>query len=458
MRTAKLSDQDRFLIMRGDYYHYKRRIPVNLIDVLKSGTHIRKALKTSDLVVARKRRDAIEAADNEYWSSLVLENEADKSLTRYKAAIRRAEVLGFEYRSSEQISQMSIDEIVARVTSVMGRSPSTDEVAAVLGGETKPKTTVSDAFDLYLKEIAVAEVSGKSQKQKELWENTKRRAINTFIEVIEDKAIEDITRDDARKLYTYWLKKIVPSAPGEKRYSNDSGNRCLGDMRQLYKRYFEHLGEPDRTNPFDGLGFRNGTKGSKTKKRVRPPFSTGWIKSTFLQQGKLANLNEQARGVFLALIETGARLSEICNLTEDFIILNDAVPHLRIEPREDPDDPREIKTQSSIRTIPLVGVAHEVFKKFPKGFPRYADKGASLSATLGKFLTENELLETDGQVVYSLRHTFEDRMKEAGLGDELRRILMGHTLDRVEYGSGGALKWRRDELMKIVLPFDPSIV
>lgn len=457
MRTVNLSDPDRYLIKRGNYYHYKRRIPVTVAEILNTSTHVRKSLKTDDLAIARQRRDALEAADNEYWSSLILDNESGKALARYKAAVRRAEALGFDYKDADQIATLPIEDIVARVTSLMGRSPSNEEVRAVLGGVERPNITVTDAFEVYVKEITAAEVAGKSAKQKELWQNTKRRAVRTFIDVVGEKPIADVTRDDARKLYNFWLERIVPTKPGGKHYSTDSGNRCLGDMRQLYKRYFEYVGEPDRPNPFDGLSFRGGAKGSK-KKRSRPPFSNKWIKQNFLKPGKLANLNEEARGVFLALIETGARLSEICNLSEDFIVLNHEVPHLRIEPREDPDDPREIKTASSIRSIPLVGVALEVFKKFPQGFPRYADKGSSLSATLNKFLAENELLETDRHVVYSLRHSFEDRMKDAGLSDELRRILMGHALDRAEYGSGGALDWRRRELKKIVLPFDPSIV
>lgn len=49
-------------------------------------------------------------------------------------------------------------------------------------------------------------------------------------------------------------------------------------------------------------------------------------------------------------------------------------------------------------------------------------------------------------------------MKEAGIDSELRKILMGHTIERVEYGTGGSLQWRRDELIKIALPFDPEIV
>ena len=49
-------------------------------------------------------------------------------------------------------------------------------------------------------------------------------------------------------------------------------------------------------------------------------------------------------------------------------------------------------------------------------------------------------------------------MKEANLDTELRMMLMGHTIDRPNYGKGGGLAWRRDELNKMALPFDPSIV
>jgi hypothetical protein len=47
---------------------------------------------------------------------------------------------------------------------------------------------------------------------------------------------------------------------------------------------------------------------------------------------------------------------------------------------------------------------------------------------------------------------------ETGIDEELRRILMGHAIDRPKYGSGGSLEWRHAELKKIELAFDPSIV
>ena len=49
-------------------------------------------------------------------------------------------------------------------------------------------------------------------------------------------------------------------------------------------------------------------------------------------------------------------------------------------------------------------------------------------------------------------------MKEAGIGDDLRRILLGHRIDREEYGIGGSLEWRHDELSKVALQFQPAVL
>lgn len=79
------------------------------------------------------------------------------------------------------------------------------------------------------------------------------------------------------------------------------------------------------------------------------------------------------------------------------------------------------------------------------GFPRYADN-PGLSATINKYLRENKLLESSNHSLYSLRHSFEDRMLAAGVDDRIRRDLFGHRLDRERYGRGASL----EHLAKIV--------
>jgi integrase len=226
----------------------------------------------------------------------------------------------------------------------------------------------------------------------------------------------------------------------------------MGNLRTLYSEYFAFMGDKERKNPFDGLSF------SEKKKRKRPPFPVQWMKDEILVPGKLATMNDQARAILLILVETGARMGEIANLNSATIDIASNVPHIKIEPRHDPDDPREIKTQSSIRTIPLIGMALEALRRHPNGFPRYKDKETVLSNTLNKFFRDNNLFPTDKHTIYSFRHSFEDRMKEAGLDHELRRMLMGHVIDRPDYGIGGAMEWRLRELMKIALKFDKAIV
>ena len=89
-------------------------------------------------------------------------------------------------------------------------------------------------------------------------------------------------------------------------------------------------------------------------------------------------------------------------------------------------------------------------QRCPNGFPRYRDKSAQLSATLNKMFKAKSLFPTPEHRIYSFRHAFEKRMLEAGLDYGLRCKLVGHFNNRPEYGDGGSLAFRRDELAKIV--------
>ncbi|WP_348640944.1 integrase [Mesorhizobium sp. B2-4-17] len=322
---------------------------------------------------------------------------------------------------------------------------------AVGGAAAPPDDKISEALQLHFTEIARDEIRTKSPDQRKRWKAKRQMSVDVFIALVGDKPMGEISRDDARTVHKYWLDRIAPEKGGADR-SASTGNRNMGNLRTLYADYYRHIGFPEQKNPFADLSF------SDKSKRSRPPFPTDWIRDKIFAPGALATLNDEARGIVLAFAETGARPSELANLHSGVIHLDHEVPHISIEPRDDPNDPREIKTASSVRKVPLVGVALEVFKKHPEGFPRYKDREASLSALLNKHFETHGLFPTDKHTVYSLRHSFEDRMKNARLDEELRRMLMGHTIDRPKYGEGGDMKMWQEELMKIVLPFDPAIV
>ena len=157
------------------------------------------------------------------------------------------------------------------------------------------------------------------------------------------------------------------------------------------------------------------------------------------------SLNSEARAIFLGMINTGYRPSEVACAAPDQFCLEAAIPHMIIKPREG----RAIKNKNSRRVIPLVGVSLEAIKAFPDGFPTYRDSDATLSATVNKYLRAHQLMESDQHVMYSLRHSFEDRLLRAGVDERVRRDLMGHSLNRERYGQGGGLAFKAKMLQKI---------
>lgn len=449
MTNRSRSDPDRYIASRAGNYLYKRRVPTPVTHLDKRAPTIRMSLKTDDLALARKKRDQLEAADDALWATMIVNGATDLAQRRYDAAVKRVEALGFSFRAGVDLQDLARDDFRRRL--LEAEPTDTPVKVALYGAVETPKVTISKAFDIYCSEIVADELVTKSAPQRDQWKKVKRRALNNFIQICSDKAMDDINVDDAKKVYLHWLARIAPKQ-GKPSASASSGNRDIGNLRVLYGAYFNYMGQRQRTNPFEGLGF------STRKKRSRPPVPTEWIRDKVLKDAEaLAGLNDEARAILLMMIETGARPSELANLLPASFRMSHRVPHIAIEPRDDPDDPREIKTGSSERLVPLVGVALAVAKLHARlGFPRYKDRENDLSATLNKFLRANDLLPTSGHTVYSFRHAFEDRMKEGGLDDELRRMLMGHTIDRPKYGSGGGLEWRRNEMLKIVLPFDAA--
>jgi hypothetical protein len=155
-------------------------------------------------------------------------------------------------------------------------------------------------------------------------------------------------------------------------------------------------------------------------------------------------LNAEARGALFVIADTGLRLSEALNLNETTIHLDGDIPYIEVLP-----DGRRVKTQDSIRTIPLVGTALAAMKQHPKGFPRYIDKGASFSAYVNGYLLDRGLRPTRKHTVYSLRHSFKDRLIAAKCQDSMIEALMGHADDHPKYGSGPSLDLKFEVLHAI---------
>lgn len=106
----------------------------------------------------------------------------------------------------------------------------------------------------------------------------------------------------------------------------------------------------------------------------------------------------------------------------------------------------------------LVGASLYAFRELGNGFDRYYSKPDQLSANLNKYLRDHDLLPSENHTVYSLRHSFEDRLTAVEPPDKVQAALMGHRYDRPRYGDGPSLKQKLKWLQKITLDVDKNPV
>jgi hypothetical protein len=258
MRSIQRPDQ--YLTLRGDIWYYVRRVPksVNHID---ERTLIFRSLETDSRKVARQRRDICAAADDQRWSEV---SPGRFGAPAPHAVMRdlqlRAEAFGFSYMPvADILSKLSREEIIERVAAlgpINGSSAAKlkRDADALLGLAETPKVTISQALELYLSEIALDEQTGKSPEQVKSYTKVKRRAVANYIKLNGDMDMTEIGRDEARKVYRFWADRVQPK-DSRKPMSGSSANRDLGNLRKLYRRYFEHIGDENRENPFRNLRF-----------------------------------------------------------------------------------------------------------------------------------------------------------------------------------------------------------
>lgn len=98
-----------------------------------------------------------------------------------------------------------------------------------------------------------------------------------------------------------------------------------------------------------------------------------------------------------------------------------------------------------------MGYALEAFKRFPNGFEKFHDEPDAISNSTNKFLREKGLFPSDQHSVYSLRHSFQDRLTSIDTPDRIQAELIGHKFDRPKYGDGPTLELKAEWMKKISL-------
>lgn len=422
-----------YLVKRNGWYHYIRRVPAHLRR-LDNRQSIRVALKTKDLSEAARRAIVHNEAVERFWRSLAASPQSDKAAADYREAVARARAFGFSLKSIEEIAEGPIDDLVERLRAVRRVNDRNATAPALLGLVGKPQTLLSAALDQYLI-LTTDRLKGKSAIYQRKWLNPRKKAIENFIAAVGDKPIIEVTRRDILDFRKWWLEKIAAED-----LNPLSANKDLIHLKDILRvmatelEIEEHL---DVRVMFVETAFRG-------KKMSRTPFEAKYVQDKLLLPASFKTLNEEARAVIYLMADTGARVSEITGLQAEDIVLKSDIPHIWIRPNAI----RSLKTAQSERQIPLVGAALVGAKMAAGGFPRYAGSD-SVSNLINQYMEEHKLRPSPSHTLYSLRHTFKDRLRDVQAPEELIDSLMGHATRGPHYGRGHLLKMKYDWLKKI---------
>ncbi|RYB07120.1 DUF6538 domain-containing protein [Lichenibacterium ramalinae] len=308
-------------------------------------------------------------------------------------------------------------------------------------GEAPKEVTLTDARATYFR-LHKEGAEGRFQRDTNL-------PVDAFMALAGDRPLPSYTRDQANAY------RDEMSARGNKSGTVRRRLRVLSAIFNMAKR--EH--SLTMVNPFEGMIIaRDGADATP-----RLPFTLGELRTLMAACRKA---DDDRRHILSIQLDTGARLSEIVGLRREDVFLSDAVPHIII--RDHRDLGRRVKTAVSNRRVPLVGEAlwgatramAEAAKAQGHGewlFPRYASdgevKGNHASGALNKWM--RTLPGVEG-TTHSFRHAMRDRMREAGIPEDIRDAIDGHGTKSVgeRYGSGHSLKLLRDHMVKVVISPD----
>jgi integrase len=365
----------------------------------------------------------------------------------------------FRRPSPEHYLAGPLEELVDRIEKLADVPADSPVIPAALGVCDVPHVKILD-MPAIMEERWQHKLKGKHRDQMRQWRNRYKHAARIFSEVVSNKNVHEITEDDALRYYNHWQSRVNSGS-----ISDDQAIKRLRYLRQMIAEFHDLAGTlPSQIfNPVSGFKIKPRPKKDRsTNEGGKPALPVGWVRDFVC--GKLTAGIEVDERVDIGVVvaETGCRQTEIVHLPPADIILDHPIPHLRIRYVEEGEHVRDIKNRASIRSVPLLGAALEAMLRHPQGFPQYRTKG-SFSGDINKFMRDNELfpMSPEGAKRYTFggtRHTWEERGRAAGMTNEERAFLLGHSVGKLRgrpvYGDGPELKLRALYAELVAFPTD----
>lgn len=428
----------RYLYVQGEGNFFYRRIIPKRYRELAGRDQFKEALRTKDPAIAKLRYVEL----NDKYELMLQRLHDGKSpdepfifgLSRLRAAAAQHQI---PYRSAAELIQASDEaDFDQRLNAFERASDKGLALQAFFGAQTN-ETCLSEILTFY-EEQTQDQLIGLNTREVGRKRQPVQLAMRRLIDFLGDIPVSKLSKPLASSYLSHLMKEVQANP----KFKAETANKQLVHVRKVISLFNERNGF-DLPNPFSKLRLKTRDKGK------RPAYSIKYLKDRWFSSDVFATLNSEARAILFLAVDTGCGGKELAGMLPSDIHLEGEIPYIKIFDNE----VRHLKTDHRGRDIPLVGHALEAIKQFPAGFPKYrTDAGYdNFSATVMKYLKGHKLQETDLHGIYSLRHTFMDRMRIHSFPDELLSYFMGHKHPTMgaHYGKGYDLKTKHFWMKKL---------
>jgi len=283
----------------------------------------------------------------------------------------------------------------------------------VADGNASSLPTIEESLEVY---FAV-----KGVGRPKLFFTTAQRYIGYLIECLGNRSIDQYTSKDATVLREWLINKGL---------SNSSLQRVFSGIKAVINFVTLEQGL-ECQNAFAKVYLPSNTDAKK--RHAINPSNMVKIKAECL------SLDDDIRWLVAIIFDSGMRLSEAAGLMIDDLKLEEDIPFIDLKPHPH----RRLKTASSERKIPLVGMSLWAAKRLREHstglycFPRYTNSercnSNSASAAINKWI---KTVGGSNDVIHGLRHSFRDRLRAVEAPTDMIDQLGGWALKSVGQGYG----------------------
>ena len=283
----------------------------------------------------------------------------------------------------------------------------------VADGNASSLPTIEESLEVY---FAV-----KGVGRPKLFFTTAQRYIGYLIECLGNRSIDQYTSKDATVLREWLINKGL---------SNSSLQRVFSGIKAV----------------INFVTLEQGLECQNAFAKVYLPSNTDAKKRHAINSSNMAkikaeclSLDDDIRWLVAIIFDSGMRLSEAAGLMIDDLKLEEDIPFIDLKPHPH----RRLKTASSERKIPLVGMSLWAAKRLKQHsmslycFPRYTNSercnSNSASAAINKWI---KTVGGSNDVIHGLRHSFRDRLRAVEAPTDMIDQLGGWALKSVGQGYG----------------------